>query len=430
MASALWDGEPLVEDAPINPGAETKGFFAEKPAIVRNFLHEMERKARLSRWLSDVVAPVTERSVSAATSAEGKILALLCGHQIERACELASQSGNLRLATLLAQASVERDPNFREDVDAQIRTFTECGFDPFIAPDLLNIYNLLAGRMDRITRGLEWINAFALYLWYGDNKDCTIASALEAYTSAFRAGAALAPSPAYLDGNMQGTDRHDILYQLLRLFCDGNLLLEHALDPRNTSSGSLTDVSLIWLLYVPLKAAKIREFRTPRIEAWLHCAFADQLESAGLWEWAVFVALHLPSLKDRVALVRAIIERNAVILPLTGPKEELLERDVPVSSIEEFTIEVLHVPRSWLLSAKALRAKYEGRMLYEAICLVQAGYQTAAVAHAMLLESVAPICVVRGYFALLEGLLRRLERTLAEVMAPAVDWELGGSVCI
>jgi hypothetical protein len=78
-----------------------------------------------------------------------------------------------------------------------------------------------------------------------------------------------------------------------------------------------------------------------------------QLESLGLWEWAVYVTLQLP--KEQVA--PPLKERLAKELVLRhggqGQGSALLQE--------------LRVPQEWLEQARALRLRYEGRLLsYEA----------------------------------------------------------------
>lgn len=67
--------------------------------------------------------------------------------------------------TTKVQASVSSSA--REDVKAQIDAWHRNGFDDHIDPELMNVYQLLAGNPGPIVKALklEWIPAFALQFW-------------------------------------------------------------------------------------------------------------------------------------------------------------------------------------------------------------------------------------------------------------------------
>ena len=76
----------------------------------------------------------------------------------------------------------------------------------------------------------------------------------------------------------------------------------------------------------------------------LHTSFMAQLEAAGLWEWAVFVAMHVQSPIDRKQLVEGILYRHC------GSQES--EEDDDLNDKEVFVIEKLLVPQELVYAAK------------------------------------------------------------------------------
>ena len=77
----------------------------------------------------------------------------------------------------------------------------------------------------------------------------------------------------------------------------------------------------------------------PTKRAQLHSSFASQLESVGLWQWAVFVLLHLDDLELRRWAVQELLSRRC------SEREELVQEEV-------FVIEKLRVPVEWVYQAK------------------------------------------------------------------------------
>ena len=72
-----------------------------------------------------------------------------------------------------------------------------------------------------------------------------------------------------------------------------------------------------------------------------HTNFAAQLESLGLWEWAVFVLLHIDNPESRETSVRHFLARNCQLEP--DEHEQLREK---------FVTNELNVPKEWLHEAK------------------------------------------------------------------------------
>ena len=76
----------------------------------------------------------------------------------------------------------------------------------------------------------------------------------------------------------------------------------------------------------------------------LHMDFAAQLESMGLWQWSVFVLLHLKNPQKRSKLVRDCLSRNVI-----PSDEDSAEKEV-------FLQDRLGIPLKWIAAAKAVRS--------------------------------------------------------------------------
>lgn len=69
--------------------------------------------------------------------------------------------------------------------------------------------------------------------------------------------------------------------------------LQQLLDPSTVTIQRL-DYRLCWHLWNVLQALNYSHL-SPECQAQLHSSYAAQLESAGHWEMAIFVLLHIPN---------------------------------------------------------------------------------------------------------------------------------------
>lgn len=287
--------------------------------------------------MEDVVkADVEEdlRNISGGSIGAKRVFALLSGHQIERACEAAIESGDLRLATLVAQAG--GDDEFREDIYLQLAKWREYRVDSHISIDYRRVYELLCGNVglsvganpgDRVdavdeihvAKGLDWKRAFGLHLWYGTYQT-PISTSVQRYEEASIDDTRVAaPLPSYIERPAARTPEtsmwkpspnapRDPLFELIRIFTDATHPLESALLPRNFGSSPL-DYRLPWHLYILFSRVLRRRDFEDRVSLGDEAggdfegnsaradmvteSYATQLEQMGLWTWAVFVLLHL-----------------------------------------------------------------------------------------------------------------------------------------
>lgn len=217
------------------------------------------------------------------------------------------------------------------------------------APDLVNVCD-----------GLDWTRAFAVHLWFHCAFEQDIVDALSAYKTAFRhEGYAAAPLPpeSGAGGDSSGATHWDAAYHLLQLYCKRCHRLETLLCPQTLNS-SPHDWEGVWHLWRVLTALGYAHL-APARQAQLHTEFADQLERAGLWEWAAFVLLHLPDASRRYAATRALLDRRVgeaeadVDAEAEGGMEVAGDRE---RERERFLVERLHVPPLWIYEAKVREA--------------------------------------------------------------------------
>ena len=134
----------------------------------------------------------------------------------------------------------------------------------------------------------------------------------------------------------------DVCYHLLRLYCDRSHSLSSLLNPATITPDPL-DYRISWHLQQILQSLHYKHL-TEYQHAALCSSFAAQLETVGLWHWALFVLLHIPEHTQREAAAKALLMRHATLTD----DEEQEER-------EKFITQKLRVPSQWIYHAKVAR---------------------------------------------------------------------------
>lgn len=305
----------------------------------------LRRKLELSNWLQDAVSPAVEAEVDESFAGQQgwarAVFSLLTGNQVDRACEVALDSSNVKLATLISQ--VGGDADFRSDIRRQLDIWREQKIDVHVDEHIRKIYALLAGIVDvlegskgtglercpdlSVGKGLDWKRAFGLHLWFGQSLDASIADSLAAYEELLDEDSphAAPPTPWYREGVSSPkaawklpaeATPPDVLFSLIKLFANPDHLLSDVLTPFSFSP-SPSDFRLPWHLYILLsRSLRVRDFadrgdtsvddqRTEGAEDdgdvenhspsadLLANSYALQLEEIGMLSEAVFVLLHL-----------------------------------------------------------------------------------------------------------------------------------------
>ncbi|RPD56020.1 hypothetical protein L227DRAFT_509201 [Lentinus tigrinus ALCF2SS1-6] len=408
---------------------------------VRQRVADIRRKAELSKWLKVAVSSAMEADLRAQLDAKwhSTVFTLLSGYQVERACDAASDSRNVKLASLIAQ--VPGDAEFRADLQDQLTIWREQRIDAHIGENTRKIYALLAGVVDTLqgsggsgvehcpdvdlAKGLDWKRAFGLQLWFGMPMDASIAEVFRAYDGLWQEGLSSVPSPVPWYAERPSPEQTasqwnkppnaqppDALYSLIKLFADPACNLSMILSSFSFSP-SPADYRLPWHLYIILsRCLRIRDLadrdtsirrsdedsdeddvegHSPSADL-LANSYASQLEQMGMIQEAVFVLLHLEGSAGRAKAVKELLTRCAAKL------DDWVTRGLVGS---------LKLPMAWINEAKAVYALDSGKF-YDAYDL----YVSASLydpAHDIAVLELAPDAIIRQDLLLLRELFEVFE---------------------
>jgi nuclear pore complex protein Nup98-Nup96 len=328
-----------------------------------NVNEQLYRKRALSTFFKELVSRSVWNDLSRTRDPAERVFLNLTGYRLADACVEATKNKDLHLATLLALAE-ESPPDFRQDIHNQIDAWRKDGSLGDIQLWYRAVYELLAGEID--TRGnafgqlgmekrVDWRRGFAMRLWFGVPADGEIKDAVQEYWMACQQNPNLAkPLPWYTTATHQApSGTYDGLFQLLRLYASSgvNTTLDDALKTHNFSS-SATDVRMSWHLYVILsqlkgKAAFADTYGTNTTTTSdtgerLTLSYINQLEHLNLWQWAIYVSLHLCRENTRKGIIRNILSRHIATI-----QNKVEEQGIISQLVDQWKI-----PMEWILEAK------------------------------------------------------------------------------
>ncbi|KAG1655397.1 Nuclear pore complex protein Nup98-Nup96 [Nymphon striatum] len=424
LCVALWGKVPGLDDN-------------ERP---ESYVNRMARRKAVSEWLT-LVSKENIRSeienhdeVNHSEKYLNKLLSHLSGKNVREACKTAQLSGDHRLALLLAQAGGSTIT--RQMLQKQLEVWENTKADKYINKQRLKIFCILAGLLvwqasDHLVNAcndLDWKRALALHLWYHCSSTSSITEAFGEYEKAFKGETpdgkyAPPPWPSYVEADLILLEKvtsdaaanerknfvmYDICYHLLKLYCKRSHRLDRLLTPTTYTNDPL-DHSLSWHLNQILLAlgySHLSEYHTNI----LHVNFACQLEQAGLWQWAVYILLHISNEVRRQSLVQELINKHVCPGPLT--------------ETETFLNEKLYVPKFKIYKAKYLKARYSFQYNDEAKYLSEAGEWNDS--HKIILKHIAPDAIINECYDILYKYLTEFEN--ANVCDSVLDWQTGGQV--
>jgi nuclear pore complex protein Nup98-Nup96 len=326
LGHALFDGVDLRLDDSITPDIRTR-------------ILALYRKDAVSTWLEEAVARVVDNELKKhpSTDPSAAIFTLLTGNQVEKACEVAMNGRNFKLATLVAQAS--GDLEFKADLRDQLHVWRDQRIDVHVNENIRKVYGLLAGIVGvlegsngtgleacpdvLVSEGLDWKRRFGLHLWHAEPSDSTLENVFTSYDTFWKeASQSSLYSPSwYTDDSSHAPESSqstsqppDALFSLLRLFAEPACSLSNILIPRSFG-GTAMDYSLPWHLYILLsRCMRIRDLadrgdpgtelrsedaddiqidgHSPSADL-LTNSYAIQLEQLGMIQEAAFVLLHI-----------------------------------------------------------------------------------------------------------------------------------------
>lgn len=414
-----------------------------------SFQDAVYRRTAMSRWLEEVLQPTSAQQLQALSSslpAEDaylmRLFVHLTAHDLPRAVHEALQHKDYRLATLLAQAG--NPTTSAADLAVQLHRHWQI---PSVAGAVHSgrkrLLRVLSGELEAvITESLTWRQCLGLHVWYLQRAATAVSGEDTAltpihHTSAGDSVAAYVESVAnntsappllasagtkqlrhryQFDDDYDNTDdlsHHDTTFQLLQLYANGEHHLWDLLEPAAMTRFG-TDSHTSWHLLTTLQALfgddLVRMSRTDsrlHYEKWhqLTMSYALQLEALGLWQWALYVLLHLPLPPDR-KLDWSMLREHALRHIIDRHGEALL-RATPADDTAAFLESQLYLPAAWLSESRALFARYSGEHEAEFEHLLAAGTNAQRISE-LATCVLAPRYVLSGRLAELEKCMTRV----------------------
>ncbi|XP_069679986.1 nuclear pore complex protein Nup98-Nup96 isoform X2 [Periplaneta americana] len=395
------------------------GSLPDLDADSSSHLTIMLRRKAVSEWLEDVVQMKVRQETASILDDPSKIhdkedhipavLSLLSGRKILDACQRTQDSGDHYTSLMLAQLC--GGPATKQLVQRQLANWQDVQADKYINRDRIKLLMLTAGipllsgteGTINVCEGFDWKRAFALHLWYMCSPVASVTDALLQYENAFEPSDsrdiyAKSPDPPYIEDGVEpetssGQPVRDLCFHLLKLYSSRSHPLDQLLNPATHTSDPL-DYRLSWMLQQVLNAlgyCHLSEYSS----ALVHTSFASQLESHGLWHWAIFVLLHLKNENSR----------KGAVLDMLGRHVELSDNQIYLDK-EAFLCEQLHIPSQWIFEAKATLASASNRHKDAAYYLIKAGLWSKS--HDVIMQYIAADAIVNESYEYLRKLLELL----------------------
>lgn len=403
------------------------------PQLRKKFLHRI-KKDRLSRLWESLVREKYGQELEGIVAPEERAVAFLAFHRVEDACKALVESGNLHLATMLAQ--IGRDKTSRLDMQRQVESWRQHNVFSEINEPIRALYELLAGNTlrsvgrpsgapeDRASTftfserfDLDWMQAFGLRLWYGITEDQPIEAAVSLFLHDIATGDEPAyPVPLHLEAEYAEkrqttlTARQESpLWVLLKVYAAAaaggtsvsnlSVNLPEAILPEAVS-GSRLSSRLSFQLHQAITTTVgynehiiINKARADQL-TW---NYAWELIASGSMEPALFVLLHLSRATDREHAVKETLGQFAATLP--RPTTD----DGKIDAGWTYLVNDLRIPELWVWVAKALFARYSGDYANEVGYLIRARNWNEA--HATFCRLVGPRTVIEHDWNILRQLL-------------------------
>lgn len=363
----------------------------------------MLRRELLSSWIEGVVTD--SKLLKSNVEYLDHITNLMMCHKVNEACELAMENDDLNLSMLMAQSG--GGPAVRQLILHQLASWHEVEADEFMDKRRLMVLMMVGGvpamegpkkSMLNIFEQLNWLKCLAIQIWYISSPMASVTDAVIAYEQNFQQEEfdVAQPSPSYAD---RDSKHQDVRFHLMKLFSQRSYPLEVLLGPANYTA-DLMDYRLSFLLFQVLDTLGYHHLSdTFRLK--IYTSLAEQLESNGLWEWSVWIMLHIPEKNHREAALHQLLYKHIRIDGETDDGDYIEK--------EKFVLESLKVPEKWLSYAKAVRAGAMGNHHVELKYLLKA--QQWSKAHEVMMLHIAPDLVINQQMDFLKSLLMQFKVT-------------------
>lgn len=379
----------------------------------------MLRREFLSRWMEKVVCEGAKNIAN--IDYLDRMMNLMTTHRITDACELALSNNDFNLCLLISQCS--GGPTVRHLVQQQLANWHEIDADSFIQEKRSKILMMIAGvslmegpesSQINIFEGLDWLKCLALQLWYLSSPTSSISDIVLSYESLFSDFNIdiSAPVPPYIQRFDQRDFKYkDIRFLLLKLYCQRSQSLDSLLHTAGYTSDDM-DYRLSFLICQTLESLGYHHL-SDSCRLKIYSSLAEQLESQGMWEWAIWIYMHLEDKNQRESTIQRLLYSHILI--------EGEDAGAEYAEKEKFLVESLMIPEKWISYAKAVRAGALGAHNIELKYLFKA--QQWSKAHEVLMLHIAPDLIINDQYDFLKSLLSQLEDT-----ASIKNWKIQGEV--
>ncbi|EXJ95256.1 hypothetical protein A1O1_00376 [Capronia coronata CBS 617.96] len=399
------------------------------------------RKHRLSKYLSALVWARHGDGIKAAEKRDAATAAILhlTAKNVKAACDVLSQEKDFHLMLLVAQID-QADNAFQDDIEDQLTAWRRQGIISEMTEEIRALYEILAGNTcisegkqkgpveDRTPTfaisekfGLDWVQAFCLCLWYGQQKNGEIQHAVKDFQEML---ATKQESASPVDGN----GNEDPLWVLLKLFASKVKGKGPAID-EPVFPQALSSLSRPWDCHKTFRLHQAIAAVIPGVT--VDGAKADDLAMSLAFERsargdilaATVALLYVSDSTKRQRLIIDLLSRHAAALP--DPPSD----DQPTQSpLWTGLTSSLKIPTSWICHAKALYARSSNLPLAELNLLILA--DELAEAHECLLRRVAPRLVIDEDWDTLGTVLAKFGDTPENKVDAGSDteWQAGGGV--
>jgi len=162
------------------------------------------------------------------------------------------------------------------------------------------------------------------------------------------------------------------------------------------------------MLYQVLETAGLTLSQQLRFS--MHMNFAAQLQSLGLWKWALYVIQHLPYKKTKEFESENLHEFQMRQVRVDALKE-IVYKNITSSEVltkdEKFLIDELEIPKLWVYEAKAIKARYQMDKELEVKNLINC--EQYSIAHELVVKYIAPSFILKEKYEELEKILKILK---------------------
>eukprot|EP01125_Pyxidicula_operculata_P006244 TRINITY_DN2169_c0_g2_i3.p1 TRINITY_DN2169_c0_g2~~TRINITY_DN2169_c0_g2_i3.p1 ORF type:complete len:828 (+),score=188.04 TRINITY_DN2169_c0_g2_i3:198-2681(+) len=327
----LWDLVSILYERPI---LKSTNLYDDNLKEEMDQLTQRYRSHSLNLWFKKVLdddRPSDDKSVDFIT----RMFDCLTRKKVEKAAQIALESGNPRLSLMLTQVA-SRNPLFWTAVEKQVNIWRKAvdSAHPFH-----QIMDVISGEVMELCKSLDWRRSVAVVLWY--DRRSTVSGLLDTFENSDDIQTNY-PRPSYIrDDNVL---IKDLIYNTLSYHYRYGQRYEKDLRemflPDGWTSNPL-DFGLTWFLYNILYSLEKLPFDINTLYS-ITIDFAFQLEMIGKLDSAIYVLLTLPNeymwLQERA--IKNIINRHIELIST----HEILKHNI---------FEKYGIPLTWFYEALA-----------------------------------------------------------------------------